>query len=75
MASPQHPKRQVIYDSPSHDVVYEYATKLCHELAEHGDESYKDVEVIRGLAEFLHLSGSIQAKHLNRTNKVDTHDE
>ena len=75
MASPQHPKRQVIYDSPSRDAAYEYASMLCHELAERGDESYKDAEVIRGLAEFLHLSGSIQAKHLNRTKEVDTHDE
>lgn len=58
---------QVEYLPPEREGIDRYALALCRDLADVCDDpSYRSDEVVRGLAEFLHLSGQIQAKHLNR---------
>jgi hypothetical protein len=64
-------QRPVEYLPPTYEAAHAYARAICGKMAERHDPSYADSEIIRGLAEFMQIAGKIQAKHLNRANRVD----
>ncbi len=55
------------YQPPDSRLVQELAESLCRDEGLLPTSPESGTEVVRGLAEFLKLAGSIQAKHLNRT--------
>jgi len=55
------------YQPPDSRLVRELAESLSIDEGLLPTSPESGMEVVRGLAEFLKLAGSIQAKHLNRT--------
>ncbi len=71
-AKPLH--RNIEYLPPEREGIDRYAKQVCDQLAErYDDPSYREGEVVHGLADFLDLAGKIQAKHFNSSESVDNH--
>ena len=61
--------RQVEYQPPEKEAVYEYVHNLCNGIAARGDRSYTWQEVMDGLADFLCVVGEIESKRINDTQE------
>lgn len=60
------------YLPPEREGIDTYAKQLCEHLADkYDDPSYREGEVVHGLAEFLSISGTIHAKQCNRRQVFD----
>lgn len=65
-------QRRIEYLPPAQEDIHAYARTICQKIAQEHDPSYASSEVVHGLAEFMRLAASIQAKYMNRTNLVDS---
>lgn len=69
---PQQTAREVEYLPPERESIDRYAQQVCEELAErYADPSFREREIMDGLAEFLHLAGKIQARHFSGQDSFD----
>ena len=69
---PQQTARKVEYLPPEREGIDRYAQQVCDELAQrYADPSFREREIIDGLAEFLHLAGKIQARHFSGQDSFD----
>ncbi|MEL7233776.1 MAG: hypothetical protein AAFV33_18560 [Chloroflexota bacterium] len=75
MSGKSTPGRRVEYVAPDVRKLRQYAREVCDDLAEKGDESLNDRDVVNGLTEFMRIAGRIQAKYLNRLVSVDSSDD
>jgi hypothetical protein len=63
-------KRKIYYPPPL-KVLYEYAEKVCRRLAENGDKSYLEPEIVNGLTRYLEIAFRIEADYRNRMLKEE----
>jgi hypothetical protein len=75
MAADSKLRRRVEYYVPDQEAIDQYARFVCEQVAERRGSAFCEPEVIRGLAEFMKIAGTIQAKYLNRANQVDNNAE
>lgn len=69
---PQQTARKVEYLPPEREGIDRYAQQVCEELAHRSaDPSFRERDIMDGLAEFLHLAGKIQAKYLSSQDSFD----
>lgn len=68
----QSDKPALEYIAPEREGIDRYAQSVCEQLAErYNDPVYREGEVVHGLAEFLRLAGTIQARYFNRSGVFD----
>ncbi len=57
---------------PEREGIDIYAKQICEHLADkYDDPSYREGDVVHGLAEFLSIAGAIHAKQRNRRQMFD----
>lgn len=62
---------KIIYIPPDTDITEKVAIKTCKAVAKQkNDQSYRDYEVMMGMAEFLNIVAEIKAKQANKQNQI-----
>lgn len=58
-------RRRIIYEPPPREFIEQFSRDVCEALAQQGDASFENPEVVAGLADFLYLLATIIARKLN----------
>jgi hypothetical protein len=58
-------KKKVTYHPPEPVLIDQFANRVCHAMAERGDDRVLDPEVVNGFSSFIKLIARVKSKELN----------